>query len=150
MSNQEWLNESDEGVVPGPYKGLIVRNPGIGHLCGYVGVPQGHPWFGESDYDVDATVHGGLTFAGSLDEDGLWYVGFDCAHSGDLCPGMDAPAAESHWNVVAALTGETSLAVGGGKTYRNWAYVKAEVESLMAQAEKAVAAVLPMAWAADA
>lgn len=42
---------------------LIVRN-GVGALCGYVGVPPGHPAHGQHYDRVDANVHGGLTFAG--------------------------------------------------------------------------------------
>lgn len=41
---------------------LIVRNR-MGTLCGYVGVPETHPWFKTSYNDVDVDVHGGLTFS---------------------------------------------------------------------------------------
>jgi len=40
-------------------------------------------------YDIDANVHGGLTFArpdiecGKGGEDDAWWVGFDCAHCYD-------------------------------------------------------------------
>jgi hypothetical protein len=66
----------------------IIRN-GLGSLCGYVRVPDGHPWHGKHYDDIDAKVHGGLTFSGKLraDMDG-WWIGFDCAHSGDLVPAM--------------------------------------------------------------
>lgn len=90
---------------------LIVRNNG-GALCGYVGVTEGHPAFGvEYDNVRNAEgdwieVHGGLTFsdfcAHGGDEsrfvchvpdegepDRVWWLGFDCAHSGDLSPGYD-------------------------------------------------------------
>jgi hypothetical protein len=58
-----------------------------GYACGYVGVPEGHPWY-KKDYDsIDAHVHGGLTwsdwFVGTDKPDGLWWVGFDTAHYGD-------------------------------------------------------------------
>lgn len=40
---------------------LIVRN-GLGALCGYVGVPEGHPWHGITHYDLDAAVvYGGVS-----------------------------------------------------------------------------------------
>ena len=82
---------------------LAVRHHSGHNWCGYVGVPPEHPDHGK-DYDsVDVEVHGGLTFADSCQhrEDGLgichvpedgrpdnvWWLGFDCAHSGDLCPG---------------------------------------------------------------
>lgn len=63
---------------------LIVRNSG-GALCGYVGVPESHPWHGISEYQCTASptceedycdhgpesaieVHGGLTFADGCHE----------------------------------------------------------------------------------
>lgn len=60
-----WNNEPDKAQWVDDATGLdclIVRNHG-GALCGYVGVPEGHPAYGK-DYDtVDVLVHGGLTFA---------------------------------------------------------------------------------------
>lgn len=62
---------------------LIVRNH-YGALCGYVGVPPGHPWHGRDyadtvrdavidpwDGSIDAlvNVHGGLTYASDCQED---------------------------------------------------------------------------------
>ena len=75
---------------------LILRMPEMGGLCGYVGLPPGHPAYG-LDYDkIDEkyhiAVHGGLTLAGEGDGDlrpsGYWWVCFDCAHAGDLVPGL--------------------------------------------------------------
>jgi len=83
---------------------LIVRSRVTGSLCGYVGVPASHPWYGKSYNDIhqeyEVTVHGGLTFAGTCDgeprgvchivedgeDDNVWWVGFDCAHAWDLTP----------------------------------------------------------------
>jgi hypothetical protein len=56
--------------------------------CGYVRVPPSHPAYRENYELLDVDVHGGLTF-GVLEpcaehEDGQGYwLGFDCAHSGD-------------------------------------------------------------------
>lgn len=130
---------------------LIVRNP-LGALCGYVGLPPGHPFHGV-DYDqctradctVDRTVewcpehspnaavevHGGLTFADFCRESDkgeafgichvpfpgrpahVWWLGFDCAHGGDLTPrlGLSFP----------------------GDEYRDLAYVKAQCATLARQ-----------------
>lgn len=60
---------------------------------GYIGVSPEHPWFGK-DYDnVDANVHGGLTYARNRapkqEPDGYWWIGFDTAHLNDTqysCP----------------------------------------------------------------
>ena len=79
---------------------------------GYVGVPPGHPWFGKGYNDIDCSVHGGLTYgehkAPTFEPDGYYWVGFDCHHRGD----------DEH-NCPES-------------------YVRAEVESLRKQAEKAV------------
>lgn len=63
------------------------RGISVGWGNGYVGVPNGHPWFGK-DYDaINAEVHGGLTYASDCvptqKPDGRWWVGFDTAHCGD-------------------------------------------------------------------
>lgn len=70
----------------------IVRHR-LGHLNGYVGVPKGHPAYRVGYEDVDVEAHGGLTWsarlvAGEAADTPFWWLGFDCAHSGDLQPGM--------------------------------------------------------------
>lgn len=61
----------------------------LGFRCGYVRVPPGHPWHGKGYHDVDAEVHGGLSFAeadehcGKGGPDDAWWLGFDCAHAFD-------------------------------------------------------------------
>ncbi len=101
-----WQDEPDKRQWVDEATGLpclIVRGP-LGALCGYVGVSEGHPYYGK-EYDcVDADCHGGLTFAGHCcpspegegrgichvvedgDDDNVWWLGFDCAHSGDVSP----------------------------------------------------------------
>ena len=37
----------------------------MGSLCGYLGVPPNHPWYGKSWDGIDCDVHGGLTYAES-------------------------------------------------------------------------------------
>lgn len=80
--------------------GLVVRNY-MGVWCGYAGVPQGHSLY-EVDYrncEGSFDVHGGLTYSAHCMEDGpichipdpgepddVWWLGFDCAHAGDLVP----------------------------------------------------------------
>ena len=77
---------------------FVQRGP-LGAWCGYVGVPSTHPNYGQDYDDVQAEVHGGLTYAdvcqGSICHvpepgmpDDVWWLGFDCAHSGDTVPGM--------------------------------------------------------------
>ncbi len=112
MKNQEWHTIDKSDWAEGPWKQepdkkqwtdkktglpcLIVRNERLGHLCGYVGVPKDHPWYGLDYHDLESvvSVHGGLTYADKCDgehichvveegEDDVWWLGFDFAHSGD-------------------------------------------------------------------
>lgn len=132
-----WQNEPDKVQYPDPETGmpcLIVRGP-QGALCGYVGVPEGHPYYKKDGYDHDVNVHGGITFTGlcrpGADEshgichapglgepDNVWWLGFDCAHAWDIAPGMDAKyrLPRSHEDV-----------------YRTINYVKAQIASLAKQ-----------------
>jgi hypothetical protein len=125
----EWRNGATDDLPDGPWKSepdkvqwidpatdldcLIVRGP-LGALCGYVGVPPGHPAHGlgydEAWERFNLDAHGGLTFAAGCEESDLgdahgichvpapgraadlWWLGFDCVHSGDLAPSMMRPA----------------------------------------------------------
>ena len=42
----------------------------LGTLCGYLGVPPSHPWWGKWYGDIDCEVHGGLTYS-SWEDHGL-------------------------------------------------------------------------------
>lgn len=61
------------------------------HRCGYVGVKQSSPLAGLMYDDVDAVVHGGLTYSSDGTrsntypiESNLYWFGFDCGHYGDI------------------------------------------------------------------
>lgn len=111
---------------------LITRPEHHGALCGYVGVPPGHPWHGVGYDDVQAVVaHGGLTYAAPCrgnvfhvpepgEPEDLWWLGFDHAHYLDLCPGMGRHLRFDHNDV-----------------YRDMDYATAGVESLAEQARLA-------------
>lgn len=75
----------------------VFRHPDLGHLCGYVEVPDEHPWHGKG-YDDLVSVHGGLTYAGNLRGDG-WWIGFDCAHFGDFVPALRETSSDRRWTV---------------------------------------------------
>ena len=103
----EWDNEPDKMQWPDEATGLpclAVRQKDNGHWCGYVGVTEEHPKFSLGYSEVDAEVHGGLTYADAcqprVDEsrgichtppvgepDHVWWFGFDCAHAWDYSPG---------------------------------------------------------------
>ena len=126
-----WDNEPDriEWEASG-YPALIVRNH-TGALCGYVGVPNGHPAYGKGYDEIPVyEVHGGLTYTDRCcgpichvpkpgESDDVWWVGFDCQHGMDDAPGlmryeMRGPA--RHYPRLG--------------TYKTVDYVRAEVEKL--------------------
>lgn len=127
IDKRQWLDEATQLPC------LIVRGPS-GALCGYVGVPVDHPYHGKGYSEVDVDVHGGLTFANKCshgneetlichkvepgEPDDVWWLGFDCAHSGDVCP-----------KYAGALSGSSWLP----ETYKDVAYVEAEVRKLAQQ-----------------
>lgn len=80
-----------------------------GHRCGYVRIPENHPWHGKSCGDIPVECHGGLTFSKEfLTEEigfapGHW-IGFDCAHLGD-CPDTEAADRAFGDSSEAHLTG---------------------------------------------
>jgi len=68
-----------------------------GHLCGYIKVPDHHPYYGKGfdEIDLESGCNGGLTYSEIDDQNhnylhkkGHW-IGFDCAHSFDITPSME-------------------------------------------------------------
>lgn len=196
----QWDNEPDKVQWVDEATGLdclIVRNHG-GAWCGYVGLPEGHPYYevgysdctqkppcGESycDHSPDVDVHGGLTFADHCHEpsreawekwrvwlraaapeavthpkgdtarafketghllddydgwrtyregrgichlpqpgqpDEVWWLGFDCAHSGDKSDMAYSAEMRSRFRF-------------GEDYYKDIGYVRREVASLAKQ-----------------
>lgn len=139
-----WDTEPDKAQWQDPDTGmpcLAVRN-GQGIWCGYVGVTEGHPFFGVDcdDEKIDVRVHGGLNFSDACSQndkeygichrpdpgepDRVWWFGFDCIHAFDLAPGMVA----SRKKRGAGYPGDT---------YRDLAYVKRECAELAKQLAQA-------------
>lgn len=110
-----WDTEPDETKWVDPVTSLVCllrRNNG-GAWCGYVGLPTDHPWHGVDYNDIpSAPVHGGVTYMDGIDESDLWFVGFDCTHSGDLAPD---PRFQTSWR---------------NGVYRDEAYATAQVVGL--------------------
>jgi len=138
-----WDGEPDKAQWPDEATGLpclIVRNR-MGGLCGYVGVPSGHPWHGKHYDDVTPypDVHGGLTFSDRCqpengrgearvchtpaegEPDDVWWLGFDCLHYQDAYP------SQSEYGYVSSE-----------EVYRTIGYVREQVTGLAAQAAEAV------------
>jgi hypothetical protein len=144
-----WLSEPDLLSWRDPATALpcmIARTP-LGHLCGYVGVFRGHKAYGLPFDAVDARVHGGLTWGSTQKEleprrsvgRQAWFFGFDCAHAGDLIPGVDTSEMKK---LTDALLDSLPVPVPPGfrqafertaNVYRTFDYVKAEVTDLAAQ-----------------
>lgn len=157
----EWEQEpDDEEFVHAELPCCIQRGP-LGSLCGYVGVPESHPnyptrmkdineyrrtdhvignetlkgdpdlpvrLYDESYNDLRVDVHGGLTYSAMGDghrgrTEGFHWFGFDCAHLGDYYPPTDPKVHEIN----------QKYGHGPGEVYRNWAYVRREVERLAEQ-----------------
>lgn len=135
-----WLHEPDKKQWFDLATGLpclIVRACITGALCGYVGVPKHHQLYevpyGKID-SQDISIHGGLTFSDKCQnsalesngichkveegaEDDVWWLGFDCSHYDDICPGF--------WHVYK------DIAIVG--TYRDFKYVENQVLVLAEQ-----------------
>jgi hypothetical protein len=131
-----WVEEPDriEWRSGQGYPCLMVRHPVLGHWCGYVGLPPGHPWHGRAAGGIGACAHGGINYAEPCndqichvpepgDTDDVWWIGFDCAHYDDLSPGI-FPARRI---LMGTCIGE----------YRGVAYVVQQVEALAIQARAA-------------
>lgn len=130
-----WHDEPDrEEFVYNGFSCLLNRNS-FGAWCGYVAVPEDHPWFGKNYDDIDASVHGGLTYSHQCQgeichvaepgmPDDVWWLGFDCAHYGDLMPPHKA------W-------GEMGIGLDLGGMYKDIDYVRRETKLLADQAREA-------------
>jgi hypothetical protein len=141
-----WHDEPDHVVFEHAGYPCILHRNLLGAWCGYVGVPEGHPWFGKGYDDVDANVHGGLTYAEPCQGDVCHeapeprhWLGFDCGHSQDRSPGLEATIAKirSQPPQEKAWLAERMERLGMTVTYKDLAYVRAETESLAEQAAQA-------------
>lgn len=83
MENKE-RKYRGEKIMAKKYKKLIrqVGIVGYKHFCGYVSIPETHPFY-EVHYDdlPYLEIHGGITFSGYIGS--AWYIGFDCMHGDD-------------------------------------------------------------------
>lgn len=123
------------------YQCVIVRQ-GMGHLCGYVRVPRGHPLHGKHYTHSKVQrikAHGGLNFSGRLRgriaKRGHWF-GFDCARQNDIVPAQVELLAAFPPELAEALS--APLTGPFAKVYRTIEYVRAECTALAQQlAERA-------------
>lgn len=85
MTDKPWEHEPNHLLFEScGYVCEIRRHPNFGTLCGYVYIPLEHPIAQAKIPEDELNVHGGITY---WDErDGVFVVGFDCAHAGDKIP----------------------------------------------------------------
>lgn len=97
---------------------------------------------GCASMDCVLQVHGGVTYASACqgelchvpkpgEPDNVWWIGFDCGHSGDLLPGMLAMEKQHGWDAPdhpLSLRSYRSRDV-----YRDQAYVTQETKNLAEQ-----------------
>jgi len=147
-----WLREPDKVQWLDEETGLpciILRNR-MGAWCGYVGVSVEHPAYLAHYDDVDVEVHGGLTYANTCqphapadeghaichlvedgEDDNVFWLGFDCSHAWDLSPRMAGDNRRRYEETGDELW--NNLNSHRDETYRDQAYVTAEVRSLAKQ-----------------
>jgi len=113
-----------------------------GHLCGYICIPEGHPWkgLGENALYDNIDVHGGITY-NKEEEDGYW-IGFDCAHSSDIVPSLEVfrnKYRNSVWEkYIKDLKRRYPSSTRFNPTYKNINFVIEQCESLAEQAHRLI------------
>lgn len=141
MPRKEWGSgpwEDEPDLVEWRHAGLacLAVRGGSGAWCGYVGVPGSHWAFGRRyDRVPESSSHGGLTFSNTCsgaichepagdEPETVWWLGFDCAHAGDLAPSLDAIRSRYRMDLEALGSWLPR------DVYRSLDYVKATVEAL--------------------
>lgn len=121
MINQERYEEDLKIIPEGGSKSYVIdgfnacirRHGLVGHLCGYVEVPDG------LNVNIDEIdCHGGITFNDHLGEppNDCYYIGFDCMHFRD-------------WNPLRAKEGLSS----SEDEYRDTEFVLDEIKHIIKQ-----------------
>lgn len=152
-----WDSEPDKIQMKDEATGLpclIVRGP-VGALCGYVGVPEGHPWHGAhydsvgfgdkapDEYDPDwyPDVHGGLTFSDGCRHDpdpaqGICHVPQDGEPDNVWWLGFDCAHCDDMTRMSYPSEFRDRYPSNNG-IYRDVDYVKAECARLAQQVVRA-------------
>ena len=138
----------DDDQVRGTHRGfdyLILSND-LGFRCGYVRIPESHPFFDKHYDEMDVTVHGGLTFGGFCEKDSLWgegfWIGFDCGHCYDL-PDPDEMnretlLAQKHMKKFNKAIDQLTRVTGGSpRKIRSAGYVESQCRHLAEQCAQA-------------
>jgi hypothetical protein len=145
----EWIEEPDEaefehnGILCKIIRADTPKDPNQedvfgGHLCGYCRIPKNHiDYKCKKPFDLPYSVHGGITY-GRLEEDEEYWIGFDCAHSGDIVPSLEIFKKKyGEYGGIKELKSQFPDAPCFKEHYRNIQFVVEECKSLAEQiAEK--------------
>lgn len=126
---------------------LMVRNPAMGHWCGYAAVDESHPLYGIDYGDTEFEAHGGITYAGGCHKPAgicheplpgesadVWWFGFDCAHAWDYMPASAPLLRETKAKFLSAYPELESVGrYERPDIYRDEPYVRAQCTELAAQ-----------------
>jgi hypothetical protein len=116
FSDGPWIHEDDREEFEASGLECVVQRDRLGHWCGYVKLPTGHPWANKNPDQIRAQVYGGVKFVEAAPgKEGKW-VGFACNEPGDLQPGM------MKWKRETLSSG----------VYRDYNFVVAETNKLAA------------------
>ena len=152
----EWTNEPNQETWTDPSTGIachIRRHRHMGHLCGYVRVPDDHPLARKSYNDsvpdslksaIEKCANGPVGKRGTIDcfvlaGTGEWKVGYLFDVHGGITYSNTIDGEEGHWigfdcSHCYDLSPGMIRHIGTDDVeYRNWSYVKAECESLAHQ-----------------
>lgn len=106
-----------------------------GYWCGYVVIPHSHSWYGKDYSQLQAHVHGGLSFGEEDPCTETWILGFDCAHPMDIVPSCEKFLKERGLNDSELEKKYPNMGLWE-KTYKNMEFVKQECRNLAEQASK--------------
>jgi hypothetical protein len=130
------VDHPDVLIEEGTYQDYeyVITHNSKGYRCGYIKLQPDHPWSGKDALDINAAVHGGITFAESdkpceenpHEEDVHYWVGFDCAHLYDAVdPYLPIDKEYQPWVITHKLG-----------TIRTTEYVRDQIKELIYQAMK--------------
>jgi hypothetical protein len=139
----EWVKEPD--IVIFTYNGyqcfvrrVFIREPCEelhffgGYLCGYVSMPKDHVLYGKEYEEMGIECHFGLTFSEFKEEE--YWIGFDCAHSGDYIPSYENLKKQNKFSLEIFSIPEEFMEYSiFNPVYRNIEYCICECKSIVDQ-----------------
>jgi hypothetical protein len=129
------VDRPDVLIEKGTYENYeyVITHNDIGYRCGYIKLQHDHPWSGKDTLDINAAVHGGITFTepdkpceNNLHEIPNFWIGFDCCHLYDaIDPFLPIDEEYKSWIMPHKLG-----------SIRTTEYVRDQIKELIYQAMK--------------